>query len=158
MINSEKHRRRKDMERILFFNSKNEVIAKVNDTYERGWLTIFDSLTKEELNAVKLAYVEFCKMEITYEDIADNNDFEEYLCDDCKAEGIFFILEEIEEETVKKQGLTIQQLYEKAKEANALDIPINWSYDCGDDWYSMENEPLTDSEVDITSTEVNFYL
>lgn len=149
------------MERTLFFNSEGKVIAKVNNTSEMDWVTIFDHLTEAELHAVKLAYVEFYEMDITYEDIADNNDFEDYLCDDFMAEGNFYIQEEIEEtkeKTVEKQGLTIRQLYEMAKEANALDIPINWFYDCGDAWYSMENEPLKKSEVEITETEVNFYL
>lgn len=63
-----------------------------------------------------------------------------------------------EEKTAEKQGLTIRQLYEMAKKANALDIPINWFYTCDDDWYSEENEPLKKSEVEITETEVNFYL
>lgn len=148
------------MERTLFLNSENEVIAKVNDTLEMDWVTIFDYLTKEELHAVKLAYVEFCENCITYEDIADNHDFEEYLYNDSTAEGDFYICEEIEEveETTEKQGLTIRQLYEMAKEANALDIPINWTYICSDDWYSKEDEPLTKSEIDITDTGVNFYL
>lgn len=149
------------MERTLFFNSERKVIAKVNNTSEMDWVTIFDHLTEVELHAVKLAYVEFYEMDITYEDIADNNDFEDYLCDDFMAEGNFYIQEEIEEtkeKTVEKQGLTIRQLYEMAKEANALDIPINWFYDCDDAWYSMENEPLKKSEVEITETEVNFYL
>lgn len=148
------------MEKTLFFNSENKVIAEVNDTLEMDWVTIFDHLTKEELHTVRLAYIEFCEGHITYKDIADNNDFEDYLCDDSLAEGTFYICEEIEEteETAEKQGLTIRQLYEMAKEANALDIPINWTYICSDDWYSMEDEPLTNSEVDITNTEVNFYL
>jgi hypothetical protein len=148
------------MERILFFNSENKVIAKVNNVSEMDFVTIFDHLTKEELHAIKLAYVEFCEMHITYEDITDNNNFEDYLCDDSIAEGTFYIYEEIEEteEITEKQGLTIRQLYEMAKKTNALDIPINWSYTCSDDWYSMENEPLTNAEVDITNTEVNFYL
>lgn len=148
------------MERTLFFNSEYKVIAKVNNTSEMDWVTIFDHLTKEELHAVRLAYVEFCEGHITYEDIADNNDFEDYLCDDSMAEGIFYSYEEIEEteETTEKRGLTIRQLYEMAKKANALDIPINWTYTCSDDWYSKEDEPLTNSEVDITNEEVNFYL
>lgn len=148
------------MERTLFFNSEYKIIAKVNNTSEMDWVTIFDHLTKEELHAIRLAYVEFCEGHITYEDIADNNDFEEYLCDDSMAEGIFYSCEEIEEteETTEKRGLTIRQLYEMAKKANALDIPINWTYTCSDDWYSKEDEPLTNSEVDITNEEVNFYL
>lgn len=149
------------MKRTLFFNSERKIIAKVDNTSDMDWVTIFDHLTEAELHAVKLAYVEFCEMNITYEDIADNNDFEEYLCDDSLAEGDFYIeeeIEEIEEKTAKKQGLTIRQLYKMAKKTNALDIPINWFYTCSDDWYSMENEPLKKSEVEITETEVNFYL
>lgn len=148
------------MERTLFFNSEYKVIAKVDNTSGMDWVTIFDHLTKEELHAVRLAYIEFCEGHITYEDIADNNDFEDYLCDDSMAEGIFYTYEEVEEtkETTEKQGLTIRQLYEMAKKANALDIPINWTYTCSDDWYSKEDEPLTNSEVDITNEEVNFYL
>ena len=146
------------MERIVFFNSKSKVIAKVDNVSDMDWVTIFDHLTEAELHAIKLAYVEFCDEYITYEDIADNNDFEDYLCDDSMAEGNFYIYEEIEEKTVKEQGLTIRQLYKLAKKANALDIPINWFFTCDDDWYSKENEPLKESEVDITETEVNFYL
>ena len=146
------------MERIVFFNSKDKAIAKVDNVSDMDWVTIFDHLTDAELHAIKLAYVDFCKDETTYEDIADNNDFEDYLCDDSMAEGNFYIYEEIEEKTVKEQGLTIRQLYKLAKKANALDIPINWFFTCGDDWYSKENEPLKESEVDITETEVNFYL
>ena len=146
------------MERIVFFNSKNKSIAKVDNVSDMDWVTIFDHLTDAELHAVKLAYVEFCKDEITYEDIADNNEFEEYLCDDSMAEGEFYFYEEVEEKRVKEQALTIRQLYEIAKKTNALDIPINWFFTCDDDWYSKENEPLKESEVDITETEVNFYL
>ena len=146
------------MERIVFFNSKGKAIAKVDNVSDMDWVTIFDHLTDSELHAIKLAYVEFCNDETTYEDIADNNDFEEYLCDDSMAEGDFYFYEEIEEKTVKEQGLTIRQLYEIAKKTNALDIPINWFFTCDDDWYSKENEPLKESEVDITETEVNFYL
>ena len=146
------------MERIVFLNSKSEVIAKVDNVSDMDWVTIFDHLTEAELHAIKLAYVEFCKDETTYEDIADNNEFEEYLCDDSMAEGDFYFYEEIEEKTVKEQALTIRQLYEMAKKENALDIPINWFFTCDDDWYSKESEPLKNSEVDITETEVNFYL
>ena len=149
------------MERTLFFNAERKIIAKVDNTSGMDWVTIFDHLTDAELHAIKLAYVEFCDEHITYEDIADNNEFEAYLCDDSLAEGDFYIdeeIEEIEEKTAKKQGLTIRQLYEMAKKENALDIPINWFYTCSDDWYSMENEPLKKSEVEITEIEVNFYL
>lgn len=146
------------MERIVFFNSKNKAIAKVDNVSDMDWVTIFDHLTDAELHAIKLAYVEFCDEHITYEDIADNNEFEEYLCDDSTAHEIFYTYEEIEENTVKEQALTIRQLYKMAKKENALDIPINWFFTCNDDWYSKENEPLKNSEVNITETEVNFYL
>ena len=149
------------MERIVFFNSKDKTIAKVDNVSDMDWVTIFDHLTEAELHAIKLAYVEFCDEHITYEDIADNNEFEEYLCDDSMAAGGFYFYEEVkevEEKRVKEQALTIRQLYEMAKKENALDIPINWFFTCDDDWYSKENEPLKKSEVDITETEVNFYL
>ena len=146
------------MERIVFFNSKMKAIAKVDNVSDMDWVTIFDHLTDSELHAIKLAYVEFCNDETTYEDIADNNEFEEYLCDDSMAEGEFYFYEEVEEKRAKEQALTIRQLYEMAKKENALDIPINWFFTCDDDWYSKENEPLKESEVDITETEINFYL
>ena len=145
------------MERIVFLNSKGEAIAKVDNVSDMDWVTIFDHLTNAELHAIKCAYVKFCDEQITYEDIADNNEFEEYLCDDSMAEGDFYFYEEIEEKTVKEQALTIRQLYEIAKKENALDIPIDCFFTCDDDWYSKDNEPLKKSDVSITETEVNFY-
>ena len=145
------------MERIVFFSPENKAIAKVDNVSDMDWVTIFDHLTEAELHAVKLSYVDFCEGRITYEDIIDNNKFEDYLCDDSTAEEDFYIYEEVEEKRVKEQTLTIRQLYEMAKKENALDIPINCFFTCDDDWCSKENELLKESEVDITGTEVNFY-
>lgn len=148
------------MERIIFYNANYEVIAKVDDTSEMDWVTVFEQLTAEEFEKVRTAYIAFCNGTIKDDDIKNDDDFEKYLNDDALAEGVFYAIEEIEEkEGIKeRKGLTIRQLYEMAEKANALDIPINWNYECSDDWYSQSEMPLTIDEVDISEETVDFYL
>lgn len=148
------------MERTIFYNANFEAIAKVDDTSEMDWVTVFEQLTAEEFEKVRAAYIAFCNGTIKDDDIENADDFERYLIDDALAEGAFYIIEEIEEKEgiEKREGLTIRQLYEMAEKANALDIPINWSFECSDDWYSESEMPLTIDEVDISEETVDFYL
>lgn len=148
------------MERTTFYNANFEVIAKVDDTSEMDWVTVFEQLTAEEFEKVRAAYIAFCDGAIKDDDIKNDDDFEEYLIDDALAEGTFYTIEEIEVEGEAKErkGLTIRQLYEMAEKANALDIPINWNYECSDSWYSQSEMPLTIDEVDISEETVDFYL
>ena len=148
------------MERTIFYNANFEAIAKVDDTSEMDWVTVFEQLTAEEFEKVRAAYIAFCNGTIKDDDIENADDFERYLIDDALAEGAFYILEEIEEKEgiEKREGLTIRQLYEMAEKANALDIPINWNFECSDGWYSESEMPLTIDEVDISEETVDFYL
>ena len=147
------------MERTIFYNANFEVIAKVDDTSEMDWITIFEQLTAEEFEKVRTAYIAFCNGTIKDDDIENDYDFEGYLIDDALAEGAFYIIEEIEEKegAEKREGLTIRQLYEMAEKVNALDIPINWNFECSDSWYSQSEMPLTIDEVDISEETVDFY-
>lgn len=144
-------------ERTVFCDCNHNKIAEVNDTVDMDWVTVFEHLTKDELKKIKEAYVSF-NGEITLNDIKDDHDFEEYLCIDETAEGIFYYYEEYEECKKAKKGLTLRQLYEMAKKYNALDTPIKWDYSCGDDWYDTEGGVITKEEVDFSNNTVHFFL
>jgi hypothetical protein len=148
------------MERTIFYNTNFEIIAKVDNSAEMDWVTVFEQLTTEEFEAVRTAYIVFCNGTIKDDDIKNNYDFEEYLLDDALAEGAFYEIIEVEEEEKigEREGLTIRQLYEMAEKVNALDIPINWNFTCSDDWYSQSKMPLTIDEVTISKNTVDFYL
>lgn len=144
-------------ERIVFCDCNHNRIATVDDVSNMDWITIFEHLTKDELKKIKEAYISF-NNEFTFEDIENDNDFEEYLCDDITAEGGFYYYEKYEECKKAKKGLTLRQLYEMAKKYNALDTPIKWNYSCSDSWYDIEDEVITKEEVDFSNNTVYFFL
>ena len=142
-------------ERIVFCDCNDNRIAEVNNAGDMDWVTVFGHLTKDELKKVKKAYVAF-NGEITLNDIENDDDFEEYLCDDITAEGGFYYYEKYEDCKKTEKGLTLRQLYEMAKRYNALDTPIKWNYNCGDSWYDTEDGVITENEVDFSNNTLSF--
>jgi hypothetical protein len=154
-------------EKVIIYNKRFEVICEITMASEDWDIPcLIDKLSKEQLKKVKKAFIDFHNDYVHYDDdkfsmrdIEDDNVFEDclidYYCDFCDDDDCFIKTETIEEVEEKKSSMTIRQLYELAKKNNSLDIPINFSHYCNDDWYSLIDEPLTENEIEFTGNVVD---
>lgn len=156
-------------EKIIFKDMYGKQICEVVMPYknEWDWISVLENLTSDQLKEVKESFMYYYKEWvgdngwIADEDLEDLNTFEDALIDfssDTEDVNDFYILEDVEETSKEqkcKHGITIRQLYKLAEAAGALDTPITATFFCEDDWYSFEDEPLTEDCLNINKKSVN---
>jgi len=156
-------------EKIIFKDMYGKEICEVVMPYkdEWDWISVLERLTPNQLKEVKESFLYYYKEFvgdngwIVYEDLEDLDAFEDALSDFSNyTEDIngLYTLEDVEETSKEqkcKHGITIRQLYKLAEAAGALDAPITATFFCEDDWYSFEDEPLTEDCLNIDKKTVN---
>lgn len=157
-------------EKILFKNMNGKEICEVVMPYkdEWDWVSVLERLNPNQLEEVKESFLYYYYKElagdngwIVYEDLENLDAFEDALCDfssDTVDVNGLYTLEDVEETSKEqkcKSGITIRQLYKLAEAAGALDAPITATFFCEDDWYSFEDEPLTEDYLNINKNSVN---
>ena len=138
---------------IKFFNNERKIIASVEAKDSISITDALNRLTKNELQAIKQAYIIFREKRLdlevpTFDELKNIEDFAGWLLDDIDALYNFYVIDEIDD----RENITIRQLYEMAKKSNALDIPITYN-----SFYNDENIFLKKPDVTITNSEVNLF-
>jgi hypothetical protein len=156
-------------EKIIFKDMNGKEICEVVMPYknEWDWISVLERLNPDQLEEVKESFLYYYKEFagnndwLVHEDLNDLYAFEDALVDfSCYTEdgNDFYTLEDVEEtskEQKHKHGITIRQLYKLAEAAGALDAPITATFYCEDDWYSFEDEPLTESCFNISEKAID---
>lgn len=138
---------------ITFFNNERKTLASVEAKDSISITDALNKLTKNELQAIKQAYIFFREKQLdlevpTLDELKNIEDFAGWLLDDIDALYNFYNIDEIDD----RENITIRQLYEMAKKSNALDIPITYN-----SFYDDENIFLKKPDVTVTNTEVNLF-
>ena len=157
------------MEKIIFYTPDSKQICEVIMPYKNvwNWMTVLKKLTSNQLEEVRKSFWYYYKELVgnnndwlTCEDLEDLDAFEDALIDFSSytedVNGLYTLKDvETREKQKCKQGITIRQLYKLADAAGALDVPITATFFCEDDWYSFEDEPLTEDCLNIDKKSVN---
>ena len=156
-------------ERITFYDRNKKQICNIVMPYknEWDWISVLEKLTSDQLKKVKESFLYYYTEWVgdngwfADEDLENLYTFEEALCDfysDTEDTSGFFTFEDVKEVSDKQKrehGITVRQLYKLAEAAGALDAPITVTYCCDDCWYSLEDEPLTESNFNITKKAID---